>query len=83
VNILGCLLIGVIAGLTERFNILPEYRLFLAAGICAGFTTFSSFAFENVSLLQENAYLTFGLYTVLSFVLGIAATILGLALTRG
>ena len=82
VNSLGCLVIGVIAGLSERFNLLPEYRVFLAAGICAGFTTFSSFAFENVRLLQDKDYLTFFLYTVLSFLLGLAATILGLALTR-
>lgn len=82
VNIVGCLLIGVIAGLSERFNLLPEYRVFLTAGICAGFTTFSSFAFENVSLLQDRDYITFFLYTALSFVLGMAATILGLFVTR-
>ena len=82
VNIVGCLLIGVIAGLSERFNLLPEYRVFLSAGICAGFTTFSSFAFENVRLLQDKDHLTFVLYTVSSLVLGIVAIVVGLVLTR-
>ena len=82
VNIVGCLLIGVLSGLSERYELLPEWRLFFAAGICAGFTTFSSFAFENVRLLQDRDYLTFILYTVLSFTVGIAATILGLVATR-
>lgn len=82
VNILGCLLIGILAGLSERYAILPEWRLFFATGVCAGFTTFSSFAFENVRLLQDKDYLTFVLYTVASFAVGIAATIAGMVLTR-
>ena len=83
VNIVGCLLIGLLAGFADRFNWLPEWRLFLGTGICAGFTTFSSLAIENVRLLQDKDYLTFFLYTTLSFVVGMGAAILGLAFARG
>ena len=82
VNIVGCFLIGLIAGFTERFELSPELRLTLAAGFCAGFTTFSSFAFENIRLLQNKDYLTFALYTILSFALGLLATLGGITLAR-
>jgi CrcB protein len=59
VNIVGCLIIGIIFGLSERFDWLPEWRFFLATGFCGGFTTFSSFAYENILLLQDKDYLTF------------------------
>lgn len=83
VNILGCLIVGVIFGLSEKFDWLPEWRLFLATGFCGGFTTFSSFAYENIVLLQDKDYLTFASYSILSFALGLAATFIGLSLTRG
>jgi CrcB protein len=54
VNIIGCFLIGVIYGLSERGNMNPEWRLFLATGIMGGFTTFSSFSNEKVSMLRDS-----------------------------
>jgi fluoride exporter len=83
VNILGCLIVGVIFGLSEKFDWLPEWRVLLATGFCGGFTTFSSFAYENLALLQDKDYLTFALYSILSFTLGLAGTLTGLFLTRG
>lgn len=83
VNITGCLIIGIIFGLSERFDWLPEWRLFLATGFCGGFTTFSSVAYENIVLLQDKDYLTFASYSILSFVMGLTATFVGLSLTRG
>lgn len=82
VNIVGCLIIGAIFGFSERFDWLPEWRLFLATGFCGGFTTFSSFAYENILLLQDKDYLTFASYSILSFVLGLAAAFVGLFLTK-
>ena len=83
VNIAGCLAIGVIYGLSERFDwFSPDLRLFLATGFCGGFTTFSSFAYENIQLLQDRDYLTFGAYTVLSVAVGLLASFLGLVLAR-
>ena len=83
VNLTGCFLIGVIAGLSQRYNWLtPEWRFFLTTGFCGGFTTFSSFAFENTKLLQAGQYFTFGLYSVASFALGIVAVFAGLAISK-
>lgn len=82
-NILGCFLIGVFYGAGERFAwFSTEFRLFLTAGFCGGFTTFSSFSYENLKLLETGNYLTFALYAGGSVVLGIGATIAGIALMR-
>ena len=82
VNILGCFVIGLIVGLSERYDWLPEWHIFLATGFCGGFTTFSAFAYENILLLQDKDYLTFAAYSVLSFVFGLTATLIGLFLTK-
>ena len=83
VNIIGCLVIGIIYGISLRYLWLtPEWRLFLATGFCGGFTTFSAFALENVQLLQQSNYTTFALYSTTSFILGLAAVFAGLLLTK-
>lgn len=83
VNILGCLLIGIVYGLSERLSwFTPEWRLFIATGLCGGFTTFSAFAYENVKLLQEGNYGYFVLYSTLTFVFGLLAVIGGSAITK-
>lgn len=83
VNIVGCLIIGIIYGLSERFNWLtPEWRLFLATGVCGGFTTFSSFAYENIKLVQEGNFIVFSIYSISSFTLGLLAVFIGLTLTK-
>lgn len=83
VNIVGCLLIGIFYGLSERYDwFSPDLRLLLATGFCGGFTTFSSFAYENISLLQTSEYLTFASYSIGSFAVGLLAAFGGLALTK-
>jgi fluoride exporter len=83
VNIIGCLVIGILFGLSERFSwFTGDWRIFLATGFCGGFTTFSSFAAENVQLLQQSNYLTFALYSIASFSLGLMAVFMGLTLTK-
>ncbi len=78
VNITGCLLIGVFFGLSEKGNFLsPEWRMFLTVGFCGGFTTFSTFAQENLSLLRDGDFFYFAMYTGLSVFLGLMATYLG------
>ncbi len=78
VNMLGCLLIGIIYGLSVKGNLLStEMRLFLAVGLCGGFTTFSSFASENLILLKDGNFFYFALYTGLSVFLGLMATYFG------
>ena len=52
VNLLGCLLAGLVLGLLERYALAETWRLLLLAGVCGGFTTFSAFALDNLALLQ-------------------------------
>ena len=78
VNITGCLLIGIFYGLSSKGDLLsPEMRIFLTVGFCGGFTTFSAFAGENISLLKDGNFFYFALYTSLSVFLGLMATYLG------
>lgn len=81
VNVLGCLVVGVLAGLAERHHAFgPEARLFLFTGLLGGFTTFSAFGLEAVQLLRRGEVATAALYAGGSVVLGIAAVWLGLKL---
>jgi CrcB protein len=83
VNILGSLLIGFLYGLSVKENILtPEWRMFLTAGFCGSFTTFSTFIHENVALLRDGDFYHFAFYTGLSIFLGIIAVFLGHYITK-
>lgn len=83
VNILGCFLIGLFYGISEKGNYMsPEWRMFLTVGFCGGFTTFSTFANENVALLKDGNIFHFALYVSLSVFIGILATYLGSLITK-
>ena len=83
VNIMGCLLIGILWGLTSRFqNLSPAFSLLFMVGFCGGFTTFSTFSKEGLALLQANNYTLFALYTIGSVLLGIIAVALGYFTTK-
>ena len=82
-NILGSLLIGVILGLAAKNDTLSQSQtLLLATGFCGGFTTFSTFAYENHVFLKSGDFLSFAIYTVASFVIGFIAIFLGIYLTK-
>jgi CrcB protein len=79
VNIIGCLLIGILIGLSLKYNYITQNQtLLLATGFCGGFTTFSTFALESNLLLKESSILYMSLYLGLSVALGILAISFGL-----
>lgn len=81
VNVIGCLVAGVLAGLAERYEFLtPETRLFLFTGLLGGFTTFSAFGLETMVLLKRGDVMIAGANVVLSVAAGLLALWLGLAL---
>lgn len=83
VNIAGCLLIGILWGVTSRFqNVSPSFSLFLMVGFCGGFTTFSTFSKEGLTMLQADSYILFSLYAIGSMMLGIMAVALGYYTTK-
>lgn len=82
-NVIGSLLIGIILGLATKNNTLTENQvLFLATGFCGGFTTFSSFAYENHVFLKAGDFMNFAIYTIGSFVLSVIAVFLGMFLIK-
>lgn len=82
-NVLGSLLIGFILGyLSKASNMSQTQSLLLATGFCGGFTTFSTFAYENHLLIKNGDYFSFLPYTLLSLVLGFSAVFVGLYLSK-
>jgi fluoride exporter len=83
VNIAGAFAIGVIMGVWMRSSGATEnWRLFLATGLCGGFTTFSAFSLECIQLIEQQRYFVVAVYVTLSILLGLAATFAGIQLTK-
>lgn len=82
-NIAGSFIIGIVFAFAEKGNLMnSEWRMFLAVGVCGGFTTFSSFAYNNLNLLKDHSYGQLLWNVGGSLFLGILAVYLGIILVR-
>ena len=80
VNVSGCLVIGFFAtytGLEGRVLVRPEWRLAVMAGVCGGFTTFSSFSLQTLNLAMEGDWIRAAANVILSVVCCLGADWLG------
>ena len=78
-NLAGALLIGVVTGIAEgRGGVKPNTLLFLKTGVCGGFTTFSTFSLEALTLMERGHRM----YAVLYVMLSVASCVLGVWLGR-
>ena len=83
INVIGCFFMGLLITLIIERNLLPaEWRLFLCVGFLGGFTTFSSFGYEALMLLQEDRYAVALAYMGGSMFLGLIAAALGVVLAK-
>ena len=83
VNLIGCLLIGILWGISfKSFDINEQMKLLLMVGVCGGFTTFSAFTLEGIGLLKENKTGLFFLYIGGTVITGLLATYAGMKLVR-
>ncbi|MGL4965331.1 MAG: fluoride efflux transporter CrcB [Inquilinus sp.] len=82
INVLGSFVIGLFGGLTGpdgRFLVSPDVRIFVMVGLCGGYTTFSSFSLQTLTLMQDGEWARAGANVVLSVVLCLLAVWLGVA----
>lgn len=82
VNLAGCFLIGIFAGLAERAVVSKEFRTFFVTGILGGLTTFSTFSLETAGFLNSGSPHGAALYFALNTGLGLLLTLGGLALAQ-
>ncbi len=83
VNVTGSFLIGaIIRYALETPSLTPEVRAFLTIGVCGGYTTFSTFSYETVALLEDGEWARAGVYITASVMLSLMGTFLGFALAR-
>ena len=83
VNILGCLVIGLLGGLAENNQLFsPQLRLFLFLGVLGGFTTFSTFGYETMALVRDRELLLAFANVAIQLIFGFGAVLIGYNSTK-
>lgn len=83
VNITGSFLIGLLYAIYGKSgNLSPSTLLFLATGVCGGFTTFSAFSYENLLLMRSGNYMMALVYIAGSIIIGLLAVFAGYAIGK-
>jgi CrcB protein len=83
INVSGSFLLGaIIRYAVETPTFSPEIRAFFTIGFCAGYTTFSTFSFETVAMLEDGEWMRASLYVAASVLLSFLGTFLGFSLAR-
>ena len=82
VNIVGSLIIGFLWGIFDKMYISPGIRMLIFVGLLGGFTTFSTFAFDILSLMREGEYKLMLTYFMATNILGIGGAIFGYYLAK-
>jgi fluoride exporter len=82
-NVIACFVLGLVIGMADQKQLLtPTARLFWTVGFCGGFSTFSTFSNETLTLFQQGMQLTSFLYTVMSILICLAAVVAGQFVSR-
>jgi len=82
VNVIGCLVAGVLAGFAEKYDYLsPDARIFIFTGILGGFTTFSAFGLETMFLIKRGELMVASANVILSVIAGLVALWIGFGLS--
>ena len=82
-NLLSCAIIGLLAGLKTKGILHPNAQYLLITGFCGGFSTFSTFGFETLILLESGQVALALLYVLLSVCLGLVVVYLGMSAIIG
>jgi fluoride exporter len=82
VNVLGSLILGIVTGAVAAGDASPQVQLALGTGFCGALTTYSTFSYETLRLLEDDARLFAAANVVASIVVGLGAAFLGVAISK-